>query len=143
MPAQDYTSHAHRPTATLVGGLFLLGAAIAFGLRWFEIGGRLAFAAGLAGLLGSIGTLHVISRTYVTRLQDRIIRLEMRVRGASLLTPDQQRLLQELSVKQVTALRFASDEELPALLERASRERLAPADIKRAVRTWVADHDRT
>ncbi|HXG56126.1 MAG TPA: DUF6526 family protein [Vicinamibacterales bacterium] len=42
-----------------------------------------------------------------------------------------------------SALRFASDEELPLLLERASRERLAPSDIKRAVRAWVADHERT
>jgi hypothetical protein len=141
--AQSYENHAHRPTPTAVGGLFLLIAIVAFGLRWFAIGGRLSSAIGLAGLIGAIGTLLYISRIYTTRLQDRIIRLEMRVRGAALLTPEQQRLLHALHIKQVTALRFASDAELPALLERASRENMPPTEIKKAVRTWVADDART
>jgi hypothetical protein len=48
-----------------------------------------------------------------------------------------------LSLKQLAALRFASDAELPALCERAARERLAPTDIKRAIQNWVPDFDRT
>jgi hypothetical protein len=40
-------------------------------------------------------------------------------------------------------LRFASDEELAALLERAAREKLMPADIKRAIKVWTPDFDRT
>ena len=103
----------------------------------------MSFAAGLVGLLMSIGTLILISRTYITRLQDRIIKLEMRVRGAAVLSLEQQRVLQTLNPKQIAALRFASDEELPALLERTAREQLQPADIKKSVRTWVPDHDRT
>jgi len=143
MTTQSYANHAHRPVATTVGALFLLASIAAFALRWFEIGGRVSFAVGLLGLIGSIAALLTISRTYTTRLQDRIIRLELRVRGATLLSPEQQRLLHGLTIKQVTALRFASDEELPALLERAARERLAPADIKKAIRTWMPDIDRT
>jgi hypothetical protein len=112
-------------------------------MRWFELGGRTAFAAGLLALVGAVIALLITSRTYITRLQDRIIRLEMRVRGASLLTADEQRLLGQLTIKQVAALRFASDAELPALLERAVREKLAPADIKRAVTVWTPDFDRT
>jgi hypothetical protein len=85
----------------------------------------------------------MISRLYITRLQDRIIKLEMRVRTAELLTRDQQRALFGLTTKQIAALRFASDQELPALVERAVREHLTPADIKRAVKTWTPDYDRT
>jgi len=85
----------------------------------------------------------VISRTYITRLQDRIIKLEMKVRSATLLTPELQRALDSLSTKQIAALRFASDEELPQLIEKTSRERLAPTDIKKEIRNWVPDLDRT
>jgi len=67
----------------------------------------------------------------------------MRVRTTALLTPDQQRLLGQLHNKQIAALRFASDAELPALLERAVRENLKPDAIKRAVTTWTPDLDRT
>jgi hypothetical protein len=140
---QDYASHAHRPVATGVGYVFLLIAAAAFALRWFGIGGRVSFAVGLCALMGSIATILAISRLYITRLQDRIIRLEMRLRTAGLLTPEQHRLLNGLTLKQLAGLRFASDPELPALLERTARETLTPDDIKRAIRTWVADHDRT
>jgi Family of unknown function (DUF6526) len=67
----------------------------------------------------------------------------MRVRAASLLTPEQQRLLFQCDNKRIAALRFASDAELGALVERASKEQLKPTDIKRAIKNWVADNDRT
>jgi hypothetical protein len=67
----------------------------------------------------------------------------MRVRALSLLTPAQQASLASLDRKRIAALRFGSDAELPALLERAVREQMTPDQIKRAVTTWVADHDRT
>ena len=65
------------------------------------------------------------------------------MRCAAILTPAQQRLLSQLNTRQIVALRFASDAELPTLLERAAREQLAPRDIKRAIKVWVADLDRT
>jgi len=143
MITQSYANHTHRPRATAVGGLLVLVALAAFGLRWFEVGGRTSFAIGLLALTGAVMSVVYTSRAYTTALQDRIIRLEMRVRGASVLTAEQQRLLAGLSMKQVVALRFASDAELPALLERTAREKLAPADIKRGITLWTADFDRT
>ena len=140
---QTFENHAHRPVLTAVGGLFLITALVAFALRWFGVGGRGSFAVGLFALCVSVGILLTISRLYTTRLQDRIIRLEMRVRAASLLTPEQQRLLNQLNIKQIAALRFASDAELAPLLERAVREKMPPKDIKRAVKTWIPDLDRT
>jgi hypothetical protein len=140
---QSFDNHVHRPVQTAIGYLFLVIALVAFALRWFGIGGRASFATGLLALCASVMMLLLISRTYTTRLQDRIIKLEMRVRTATLLTPEQQRLLAQLDNKQIAALRFASDPELAALIERAVREKLPPKEIKRAVKSWTADLDRT
>ena len=51
--------------------------------------------------------------------------------------------LAQLGPKQIAALRFASDDEFGALLERAAREHLSPKDIKAAIRTWRPDPYRT
>ena len=143
MPEQSFERHAHQPVITAVGYLFLWLALISFVLRWFLIGGRVTMALGLFLLCASVQVLLYTSRRYTTGLQDRIIKLEMRVRTAGFLTPEQQRLLMQLDIKQIVALRFASDAEMPALLERAAREKLPPKEIKRAIKTWVADGDRT
>ena len=126
---------------TALGFVFAAIATVSFVMRWRASGDRLS--VGLLALCAAVIVLLQISRRYTTRLQDRIIKLEMRVRTASLLTPEQQRLFAQLDNKQIAALRFASDAELPALLERAARERLRPNDIKRAVNNWVPDLDRT
>jgi hypothetical protein len=141
--SQSYADHAHRPVLTVVGFFFVVVALVAFVFRWVGVGGRFSFAAGLLAVIAALLTLLWISRVYTTRLQDRIIKLEMRVRAAPLLTVDQQRALFQLTNKQIAALRFASDAELPSLVERTSREQLAPKDIKRAIQTWVPDYDRT
>ena len=139
---QTFENHAHRPVPTIIGYLFL-GVAFVFGLRWFRGGGQVPLAIGLLALCGSVTMLLLISRWYTTQLQDRIIKLEMRVRTATFLTPEQQRLLGQLDNKQIAALRFASDAELAALLDRAVREKLPPKEIKRAVKSWTPDDDRT
>jgi hypothetical protein len=143
MSTQSYATHVHRPVASGLGFLFWLLGVIGLALRTFGVGGRWSLGVCLAGLAGAILMLLVISRTYITRLQDRIIKLEMRVRTASLLPAEQHRALFALDNKRIAALRFASDEELPALVDRTIRESLKPNDIKRAVRNWVPDSDRT
>jgi hypothetical protein len=143
MPTQSYENHRHNPRSTGVGFLFVVIAIAGFALRWFGIGGRSTFALGLGGLIGAIVVLLLISRSYTTALQDRIIKLEMRLRFAQLLASDQQGAISRLSKPQIVALRFASDEELPVLVERAERESLAPDQIKRAIKNWTPDWDRT
>jgi hypothetical protein len=79
------------------------------------------------------------TRIFPLRAQDRAIRAEENLRHYVLTG----RLLDErLRVHQVVALRFASDGELPDLARRAAEESLAPADIKRAITSWRADHYR-
>jgi uncharacterized protein DUF6526 len=143
MPTQDYATHRHNPKLTGIGFLFLMISLVAFALRWFEIGGRYTMALGLLGLIASVQVLLSISRIYTTKLQDRIIQLEMRVRGMTMLTPAQQAILARLGKSQVIALRFASDAELPALIEQADREQLSADQIKRAIRNWMPDFERT
>jgi hypothetical protein len=143
MSSQNYANHTHRPRLTAVAFLCALISAAGFSLAWRTHGAPPTLLAGVAGLVGAVILLVLISRVYVTRLQDRIIRLEMRVRGAALLTPEQQRLLNGLDLRRTAALRFASDEELPDLLDRTVRESLTPDQIKRSVRNWVPDLDRT
>lgn len=140
MATQRYENHAHRPLLFLAGFLAWFAAVIAFGLGLFgyqTAGWVTAFV--LAGLMCAL----FIGRLYIVALQDRIIKLEMQVRGQAILTPAQQGLLRQLSNKQIVGLRFASDAELPALLERAVAEQLTPDQIKKAVRDWRPDHDRT
>jgi len=143
MKTQGYQHHRHVPVLTIVGAIFFLVAVAGLALRWFGIGGRWAFAVGLGGMLAGQFVLLLISREYVTALQDRIIKLEMRVRCGALLTPAQQEALWSLETAQLVALRFASDAELGMLVERAARERLTADQIKRAIANWVADWDRT
>jgi hypothetical protein len=140
---QTYATHRHNPRPTGIGFLFVVLALVAFSFRWFDIGGRAMFAAGLLSLSASIVVLLSISRTYTTKLQDRIIKLEMRLRCAQLLSGAQQATLNRLSNAQIVALRFASDEELPGLMERAERERLTADQIKQAIKSWLPDLDRT
>ena len=145
MPAevQSYANHRHQPRQTGLGFLFLVISIVGFALRWFGIGGRYSMAVGLGSLAASVLVLLLISRTYTTTLQDRIIRMEMRLRCATLLSAAQQQTLWGLSKPQIVALRFASDAELPLLIERAARERLSADQIKRAITHWVPDWDRT
>lgn len=138
---QTYANHAHRPVLWTVGFVFWMVASAGFA-GWL-LGRAWGMAVLLGGLLGVTGVVLTIGRRYITRLQDRIILLEMRVRGASLLTPAQQELLASLPKAKIVSLRFASDGELPALLERTVAEDLTPDAIKRAVMQWRPDHLRT
>ncbi len=85
-------------------------------------------------------TLAFVTRTMVLRVQDRIIRLEMRLRLREVLPAELQSRIRELTPAQLVALRFASDAELPGLVRDVLDGRLKTGkEIKLRVKDWQMD----
>lgn len=82
------------------------------------------------------------ARDSALKAQDRIIRLEERLRIAALLPSADLGHIDELTVKQLVALRFASDSELPALAHKALTEDMEPKAIKQTIVNWRPDNHR-
>ena len=141
MAEQSYESHAHRPVPTQIVGLLAMTALVLM-IGYLFFGWQTRDWAILA-VIGAVFVLGGISRLYTINLQDRIIMLETKIRCAEVLPAGQDANLAKLSKKQIVALRFASDEELGGLLERAVRDNLSPKDIKASIKTWRPDWHRT
>ena len=138
MAEQSYAHHAHRPTLTTIAGVFTLISIALFATMTIRQPSLVSL--GLLSLSLGVATLVLISRAYTVRLQDRIIRLEMLGRLSRI---GRERDFERLTIKQLAALRFASDAELAALLDRTIAEDLSPDLIKRAVTDWRPDLYRT
>lgn len=94
---------------------------------------QLLLAAGLI-------LLFFYARRFALTVQDRVIRLEMRLRLARVLPPDLAAQAERLTVGQLVALRFASDAELPALVGRVIADGMTNRTaIKKMVADWQAD----
>jgi hypothetical protein len=136
--SQSYANHVHRPTLFAVAFVATVAAFGFFIIELFRFRGPLMY--GILSLAVAVMCLTLISRMYIVRLQNRIIRLEMQVRLARL---GLESSFSKLTVRQLVALRFASDAEMPALVSRALTENLTGKQIKQAVTDWQADWYRT
>jgi hypothetical protein len=88
----------------------------------------------------ALASLALASRTSTLIVQNRLIGLEMRLRLSAVLPPELRGRIGELTLKQIIGLRFASDAEIPALVQRCLAGELTSADdVKRQVREWRPD----
>jgi hypothetical protein len=84
----------------------------------------------------------VKTRSYALRVQDRLIRLEERLRLAGLLAEPLRSRIGELTESQLIGLRFACDAEIPGLVQLALSKQMSKSDIKKAINTWRPDYFR-
>src|SRR5437868_4782604 len=82
------------------------------------------------------------ARLYALRVQDRLIRLEERLRLSALMPEASRSRVEELTIGQLIGLRFASDAEAPALVEQALSTGMKGREIKKSIRVWRPDYFR-
>ena len=103
---------------------------------WFSYTGIFGVLMALALIVGVL-----TARMFALSVQDRVIRLEERLRYQRLLPADLQPRIEEFTVAQLVSLRFASDAELPALARKVLDEKLQERKaIKKLVKNWKPDY---
>ncbi len=136
---QNYQNHVRRMPAP-VNILFLVLLA---NIVWSGYQLRSGVSTGVViGFLASIALpwIAVVSRQQTLSVQNRVIRLEERLRYAQLLSPEVAAKAAALPIEQVVSLRFASDAELPGLVNDVLAGQLSEAKaIKQRVTNWRAD----
>jgi Family of unknown function (DUF6526) len=103
---------------------------------WITFSGVFGVLLALALILGFLS-----ARMFALSVQDRVIRLEERLRYQRLLPADLKPRIDEFTVAQLVSLRFASDSELPALARKVLDERMQERKaIKQLVKNWKPDY---
>ncbi|MDP9337268.1 MAG: DUF6526 family protein [Acidobacteriota bacterium] len=141
MSQQNFSNHAKfvPPFHFFVLPVLLLNIGWSI-YRWktslWSIDGAVWVLTSVALLIGFL-----FARLFALSVQDRVIRLEERLRYERLLPQDLQVRLGEFENGQLVSLRFASDAELPALARKVLDERLKDRKaIKQLIKSWRPDH---
>lgn len=140
---QNYANHRrfhpqyHFLLSLLMGALFI--ASITELIRSFQSGNQVFPAFIFLAISIILIIIFMLVRSYPLKAQDRSIRAEENLRHYVL---TQKLLDPKLSIKQIAALRFASDAEYPALCEKAAAEQLSPDAIKKSIKQWREDNYR-
>jgi len=143
MAGQSFQSHAKwvPPFHFFVLPVLLinLGFSIYWCVKaWFTVSGVLSVVFATALFVGM-----VMARAMVMRVQDRVIRIEERIRFERLLPADMHARIGEFTMDQLVALRFASNAELPELARKVLEEKVNDRKaIKQMIKTWRPDSAR-
>lgn len=138
-PNQNFANHrAWPPPAFLAAGLVLLAE---FARRlWLAIQTPALADLWAVAVAAALFISWYAARERARVVQDRIIRLEMQLRLERILGADRRGDVARLELRQLIALRFAGDAEMPELFEQVLTGALAkPNEIKRRVRDWQSD----
>jgi hypothetical protein len=135
---QSFANHRQFPLVTMGVFLILAANAVVAIVGLFRAPGLgTAWAVVTAA---AVALIPMLLRATVVVAQDRIIRLEMRLRLTKVLPADRHEDIAKLSVPQLVGLRFASDAELPALVQECLTQNLGKADaVKLKIKDWQAD----
>lgn len=136
---QNFANHRKFvPMFHYVAAPILLGNVLVHGydaVRGPALGTVWALLVAIALLIGLFS-----ARVFALAAQDRVIRLEERLRMREVLPADLQARIPEITREQIIGLRFASDEELPALVAQVLRDGIQKRDeVKKLVKHWRAD----
>jgi uncharacterized protein DUF6526 len=141
MKEQTFANHSRIVPAFHMVALPILFLNIVYSIyrlvhTWFSLDALVTFLVAIALLLVAL-----YARVFALAVQDRVIRLEMRLRLEKLLPADLKARILEFSVGQLIALRFASDAELPDLARRVLDEKVKDKKaIKQMIKTWKPDY---
>ena len=139
MAVQNFENHAKFVPMFHIGVLGILVANVIWSIvrviRYFNAENTFAVLVTIAVLAGIL-----YGRIFALTVQDRVIRLEMRLRMERVLPADLRGRIGEFRVGQLVSLRFASDAELPELARKVLEGKIEDRKtIKRMVRDWQAD----
>lgn len=137
--AQNFQNHAKFVPAfhffVLPVLLINVGWSVYYAVKYFSVGTAFAVLVAVALLL-----LALQARMFALAVQDRVIRLEMRLRMQQLLPADLKPRIVEFAPAQLISLRFASDAELPELARKVLADNVTDrTTIKKMVQNWQAD----
>jgi uncharacterized membrane protein YciS (DUF1049 family) len=139
--AQNYSNHTRFVPAfhffVLPVLMVNVGYQIAMSVRGFSAGTVIGALTSVALLLAAL-----FARLFALKVQDRVIRLEVRLRLQQVLPQDLRARIDEVTLDQMVGLRFASDAELPELTRKALNERASRNELKKAIKDWQADEAR-
>jgi hypothetical protein len=137
-PVQNLSNHSRlHPTYHFFIAPLAIGGLVASGWTLFFVTGSIWQHVLHFILSLTITSIAALLRVYALKVQDRVIRSEENFRHFRLTGSV---LNQNLRMSQIIALRFASDEEFPALAARALNEKLTAKQIKEAIVSWKADY---
>jgi hypothetical protein len=143
MAEQSFQSHAKWVSPyhffVLPALLINLGFSIHWCVKtWFAVNGLLSVVVAAALFVGM-----VMARVMAMKVQDRVIRIEERIRFERVLPADMHARIGEFTIDQLVALRFASNAELPELARKVLDEKLNDRKtIKKLIKTWRPDFAR-
>lgn len=144
MAHQNYSNHIrfYTPHHFVFYPVMLAFIVTSAWFAWTDEGNTLVWVFIVAVFIAITMLSFMLRQHYALTLQNRIVLMELRYRYFVITGQRLESLEEKLTEGQLFALRFAPDEELTALVQKAIDENLSPDKIKRSVKNWKADNRR-